>query len=186
MKVYIKNMVCIRCKMVVKSEIEKLGLQWESVDLGEAVIKDTVSPAQLQQLNQALIKSGLEVMDDKKSQLIEKIKTIIIEQIHYAEEPLDINFSDFLVGKLNYDYTYLSNLFTATQGITLEHYIIGHKIEKVKELLVYEELNISEIASRMNYSSAAHLSKQFKKVTGLTASQFKKLKNRKSIDPDKL
>ena len=177
MKIYIKNMVCIRCKMVVKSELEKLGIQWESVELGEAVVKDPVSPVQLKELNQELIKSGLEVMDDRKSQLIEKIKTIVIEQIHYAEEPLEIKFSDFLVSKLNYDYTYISNLFALTQGMTLEHYIIGHKIEKVKELLVYDELTVNEIASKMNYSSAAHLSKQFKKVTGLTASHFKKLKN---------
>ena len=134
MKIHIKNMVCIRCKMVVKSELEKLGLQWESVELGEAVVKDPVSVDQLEELNQGLVKSGLEILDDKKSQLIEKIKTIVIEQIHYADEPLDINFSDFLVTKLHYDYTYLSNLFTLTQGITLEHYIISHKIEKVKEL----------------------------------------------------
>jgi len=172
--------------MVVRSELERLGLQWESVDLGEAIVKDPVSVEQLRNLNQALIKSGLEIMDDKKSQLIERIKTIVIEQIHYADEPLEINFSDFLVGKLNYDYTYLSNLFTLTQGITLEHYIINHKIEKVKELLVYDELTISEIAFKMNYSSAAHLSKQFKKVTGLTASDFKKLQNRRFKDQDKL
>ena len=185
-KIYIKNMVCIRCKMVVKSELERLGLQWESVDLGETVVKDPVSLEQLKQLNEGLKKSGLEIMDDKKSQLIEKIKTIVIEQIHYAEEPLDIKFSDFLISKLNYDYTYLSNLFAQTQGITLEHYIINHKIEKVKELLVYEELTISEIAFKMNYSSAAHLSKQFKKVTGLTASEFKRLQNRRFKEQDKL
>jgi len=172
--------------MVVRSELERLGIQWDSVDLGEAIVKDPVSVEQLRELHQALKKSGLEIMDDKKSQLIEKIKTIVIEQIHYAEEPLEINFSDFLVSKLNYDYTYLSNLFTLTQGITLEHYIIGHKIEKVKELLVYDELTISEIAFKMNYSSAAHLSKQFKKVTGLTASDFKKLQARRFKDQDKL
>ena len=172
--------------MVVKSELERLGIQWESVELGEAVVKDTTLPIQLKELNLGLLKSGLEIMDDKKSRLIEKIKTIVIEQIHYSEEPLDINFSDFLVSKLNYDYTYLSNLFTLTQGRTLEHYIIGHKIEKVKELLIYEELTISEIAFKMNYSSAAHLSKQFKKVTGLTASEFKKLQKRRSKDRDNL
>jgi len=185
-KIYIKNMVCIRCKMVVKSELERLGIHWESVDLGEAIVKDPVSAELLRELNNALLKSGLEIMDDKKSQLIEKMKTIVIEQIHYAEEPLDINFSDFLASKLNYDYTYLSNLFTLTQGMTLEHYIIAHKIEKVKELLIYEELTINEIAFKMNYSSAAHLSKQFKKVTGLTASEFKKLQQRKFKDQDKL
>jgi YesN/AraC family two-component response regulator len=171
--------------MVVKSELEKLGIPWVTVDLGEAIVKDPVSAEQLRELNHALLKTGLEVMDDKKSQLIEKMKTIVIEQIHYAEEPLDINFSDFMVSKLNYDYTYLSNLFTLTQGMTLEHYIIGHKIEKVKELLVYDELTVSEIAFKMNYSSAAHLSKQFKKVTGLTASEFKKLQKRRVNEPDK-
>ena len=172
--------------MVVKSELERLGIRWESVDLGEAIVKDPVSPEQLRELNSGLLKSGLELMDDKKSQLIEKMKTIVIEQIHYSEEPLGVNFSDFLSSKLNYDYTYLSNLFTLTQGMTLEHYIIAHKIEKVKELLVYDELTISEIAFKMNYSSAAHLSKQFKKVTGLTASDFKKLQNRRFKDQDKL
>jgi len=172
--------------MVVKSELERLGIRWESVDLGEAIVKDPVSPEQLKELNSGLLKSGLELMDDKKSQLIEKMKTIVIEQIHYSEEPLGVNFSDFLSSKLNYDYTYLSNLFTLTQGMTLEHYIIAHKIEKVKELLVYDELTISEIAFKMNYSSAAHLSKQFKKVTGLTASDFKKLQNRRFKDQDKL
>jgi YesN/AraC family two-component response regulator len=171
--------------MVVKSELEKLGIPWVTVDLGEAIVKDPVSAEQLRELNHALLKTGLEVMDDKKSQLIEKMKTIVIEQIHYTEEPLDINFSDFMVSKLNYDYTYLSNLFTLTQGMTLEHYIIGHKIEKVKELLVYDELTVSEIAFKMNYSSAAHLSKQFKKVTGLTASEFKKLQKRRVNEPDK-
>jgi YesN/AraC family two-component response regulator len=170
--------------MVVKSELDKLGIEWVSVDLGEAVVKEPLSVEQLKELNQALVKSGLEIMDDRKSQLIEKIKTIVIEQIHYADEALDINFSDFLVSKLNYDYTYLSNLFMLTQGITLEHYIINHKIEKVKELLVYEELTISEIAFKMNYSSAAHLSKQFKKVTGLTASEFKKLQARSISQKD--
>jgi AraC-like DNA-binding protein len=186
MKVYIKNMVCIRCKIVVRSEIENLGLQYESVELGVAVIKDPVSTNQLKELNAALKKSGLEIMDDKKSQLIEKIKVIVVELIHYSEEPLNIKFSEYLAGQLHYDYTYLSNLFALTQGMTLEHYIIFHKIEKVKELLVYNEMTLTEIAYKMNYSSLSHLSKQFKKATGLTPSQFMKLKEIRFKERDKL
>ena len=166
-------MVCIRCMVVVKSEIEKLGLTLESVELGLAVIKDPVSAMQLEDLNTVLKKAGLEIMDDKKSRLIEKIKLIVVELIHYSEEPVSIKFSEFLTSKLHYDYTYLSNLFALTQGTTLEHYIIYHKIERVKELLVYDELTLTEITFRMNYSSVAHLSKQFKKTTGETPSNFK-------------
>lgn len=169
-------MVCLRCKLLVQDEIEKLHLEYEEVKLGEAVIKEPVAPYKLQALTRALLKAGLEIIDDKKSRLVEQIKAAVIEQVHYSEEPLVENFSSFLAAKLNYDYTYLSNLFAATQGITLEHYIIGNKIEKVKELLIYDELTIAEIAFKMNYSSAAHLSKQFKKVTGFTASYFKELK----------
>jgi AraC-like DNA-binding protein len=169
-------MVCLRCKSFVKNEIERLGLEYIQVNLGEAIIKDPVASEKVQALNEALLKSGLEIVDDKKSRLVERIKGVIIEQIHYTEEPLIEKFSSFLGDKLNYDYTYLSNLFTATQGITLEHFIINNKIEKVKELLIYDELSLSEIAYRMNYCSAAHLSKQFKKVTGFTASHFKRIK----------
>ena len=176
MRVYIKNMVCLRCKLLVQDEIKSLDLEYDEVKMGEAVIKDPVSNEKLKALNRALLRSGLEIIDDKKSRLVEQIKSIVIEQVHYTEEPLVENFSSFLAAKLNYDYTYLSNLFAANQGITLEHYIIGHKIEKVKELLIYDELTIAEIAIQMNYSSAAHLSKQFKKVTGFTASYFKELK----------
>ena len=181
MKLYIKNMVCIRCKMVVKSELEKLGLQYSFVELGVAEINNQILPDQKDQLNAALKKQGLELMDDRKSMLIEKIKTIIIELIHYSDYPLRINLSDFLTSKLNYDYTYLANLFSEVQGITIEHYFIFHKIERVKELLVYDELNLKEIAFKLHYSSVAHLSTQFKKVTGLTPSHFKKLKNKRRI-----
>ncbi len=179
-------MVCLRCKLVVKSEVERLGLFHESVELGEVIIRDPVTLKQVSDLDFGLKKYGLEIMDDKKSQLIEKIKTIVIEQIHYTDEALNVKFSHFLSTKLKYDYTYLSNLFALTQGITLEHYIISHKIEKVKELLVYDELTISQIAFKMNYSSASHLSKQFKKVTGLTASHFKDLKNNRFKAHDNL
>ena len=181
MKLYIKYMVSIRCKMIVKSELEKLGFHYINVDLGEAEIMEDASAQQLAELNTALKKSGLELIDDKKSILIEKIKNVIVELVHYSDssEPLKINFSDHLAGKLNHDYTYLSNLFSEVQGTTIEHFIIIHKIERVKELLVYDELNLTEIAYKLHYSSVAHLSTQFKKITGLTPSHFKQLRNKR-------
>jgi AraC-like DNA-binding protein len=172
-------MVCIRCKMVVKEELAKLGLHYTSVELGEAEIMENISPQQYDQIKTALLKSGLELMDDKKSVLIQKIKNIIIELVHYSEEPLSVNFSEYLSQKLNHDYTYLANLFSEVQGTTIEQFLIAHKIERVKELLVYNELSLTEIAYQMHYSSVAHLSAQFKKVTGLTPSHFKKLKNKR-------
>ena len=179
MKLYIKNMVCIRCKMVVKDELTKLGLHFTSVELGEAETLENITAEQHDQFKEALLKSGLELMDDKKSVLIQKIKNVIIELVHYTEEPLTVNFSDFLSRKLDYDYTYLANLFSEVQGITIEKFIITHKIERVKELLVYNELNLTEIAYLMHYSSVAHLSAQFKKVTGLTPSHFKQLREKR-------
>jgi AraC-like DNA-binding protein len=172
-------MVCIRCKMVVKSELEKLGLHHTRIDLGEAEIMEDISPEQLRRLNVALRQTGLELIDDNKSILVEKIKTIIIELIHYNDEQIKINLSDYLSGKLNHNYTYLSNLFSEVKGTTIEKYYLNHKIEKVKELLVYDELNLTEIAYRLHYSSVAHLSNQFKKMTGLTPSHFKNLKHKK-------
>jgi len=165
--------------MLVKAEIEAQGLQYESVEIGEAVITDPVLPAQLSALNSVFKKAGLEIMDEGKSQLVERIKAVVVELIHYSEEPLRVNFSHFLAAKLNYDYTYLSNLFAAAHGTTLEHYIIAHKIEKVKEMILYNDLNLTEIARLLNYSSVAHLSRQFKKITGLTPSYFGKLRNQK-------
>ena len=172
-------MVCIRCKMVVKSELEKLGLHYVSVDLGETEIMEEISPEQLTRLSIAIKKTGLELMDDKKSILVEKIKTIIIELVHYADEQIKINLSDYLSEKLNHNYTYLANLFSEVKGTTIEQYYLAHKIEKVKELLVYDELNLTEIAWKMHYSSVAHLSNQFKKITGLTPTHFKNLKNKR-------
>ena len=172
-------MVCIRCKMVVKDELTKLGLHYRTVELGEADIMGNISALQHDQFRDALLKSGLELMDDKRSVLIQKVKNVIVELIHYSEEPLLINFSDYLSQKLNHDYTYLSNLFSEVQGTTIEKFIIAHKIERVKELLVYNELNLTEIAYLMHYSSVAHLSAQFKKVTGLTPSHFKQLRNKR-------
>jgi len=179
MKLFIKYMVCIRCKMVVKSELDKLGLHYKKVDLGEVDIVGSITPEQHEQLKASLLRSGLELMDDKKAILIEKIKNVIIEMVHYADEPQKINFSDYLSEKLDYDYTYLSNIFSEVTGITIEHYMIAHKIERVKELLLYDELNLSEISYRLNYSSVAHLSNQFKKVTGLTPTYFKSLKDKR-------
>lgn len=167
--------------MIVKSELENLGLHYKSVDLGEAEIMEDVSTEQFAELNIALRKSGLELMDDKKSILIEKIKNVIVEHVHYSDldEPLKINFSNHLAKKLNHDYTYLSNLFSEVQGTTIEHFIIIHKIERVKELLVYDKLTLTEIAYKLHYSSVAHLSTQFKKITGLTPSHFKQLRNKR-------
>jgi len=172
-------MVCIRCKMVVKDELAKLGLHYTFVELGEAEILETITAEQHDLFRDALLRSGLELMDDKKSVLIQRIKNVIIELVHYSEEPLIVNFSVFLSEKLKYDYTYLANLFSEVQGTTIEKFIIAHKIERVKELLVYNELNLTEIAYQMHYSSVAHLSTQFKKVTGLTPSHFKQLKNKR-------
>ena len=165
--------------MVVKDELTKLGLHYRTVELGEADIMENISALQHDQFRDALLKSGLELMDDKRSVLIQKVKNVIVELIHYSEEPLLINFSDYLSQKLNHDYTYLSNLFSEVQGTTIEKFIIAHKIERVKELLVYNELNLTEIAYLMHYSSVAHLSAQFKKVTGLTPSHFKQLRNKR-------
>lgn len=179
MKLFIKNMVCIRCKMVVKEELIRLGLHCTTVELGEAEIVETITAAQRDQIQIALMRSGLELMDDKKSMLIQKIKNVIIELVHYSEEPLRVKFSEYLSQKLNYDYTYLANIFSEVQGTTIEKFIISHKIERVKELLVYDQLNLSEIAYLMHYSSVSHLSAQFKKVTGLTPSHFKLIKKKR-------
>jgi AraC-like DNA-binding protein len=165
--------------MVVKSELEKLGLHHTIVDLGEVEIMENISKAQIRKLNLALKKSGLELMDDNKTILVERIKTIIIELIHYNDEQIKINLSDYLSEKLNHNYTYLSNLFSDVKGSTIEKFYLSHKIEKVKELLVYDELNLTEIAFKLHYSSVAHLSNQFKKMTGLTPSHFKRLKRKR-------
>ncbi len=179
MKIYVKFMVSIRCKMMVKAELKKLGLHYVTVNLGEVDILETITQQQREQLKVALLKSGLEVMDDKNAMLIEKIKNVIVELVHYTDEIPTLNFSNFLSEKLGYNYTYLANLFSETEGTTIEHYIILNKIERVKELIIYDELNLTEIAWKLHYSSVAHLSNQFKKITGLTPSFFKSLKNKK-------
>lgn len=179
LKLYIKYMVSNRCKIVVKEELKKLGLHFMVVDLGEVDVMETLTLSQRQELKLALLDSGLELMDDKRAVLIEKIKNAIIEMVHHSDELIKVNFSDYLSEKLNHDYTYLSNLFSEVQGTTIAQFIISHKIERIKELIIYDELNITEIAQKMNYSSVAHLSNQFKKATGLTPSHFKQLKDRR-------
>lgn len=181
MKIFIKNMVCIRCKMVLKSELEKLGLHFTIIDLGEAEIMEDLSKEQLDLLDISLRKSGLELIYNRKIMLVEKIKTIIIELVHYTDDEIKINLSDYLSEKLNQDYTSLANLFSEVKGITIEKFYLAHKIEKVKELLAYEEFTLTEIAYKLNYSSVAHLSNQFKKMTGLTPSHFKGLKHKSRI-----
>ncbi len=170
--------------MVVKSELDKLGLHYANLELGEVEIKEDLSAEQLSNLSDALEKTGLDLMDDKKSILVEKIKAIVIEVVHYKDDLIKINLSDHISKKLNHNYSYLSNLFTEVKGITIEKFYLAHKIEKVKELLVYDELNLTEIAYKMNYSSVAHLSNQFKKMTGLTPTHFKNLRlmRRKTIN----
>ncbi|NUQ24116.1 MAG: AraC family transcriptional regulator [Saprospiraceae bacterium] len=176
MKIHIKYMVSIRCKMIVREALDKLGIDHGTVELGEVEIRGHMTPEQYEQLGIALLKFGLELLEDKKAVLIEKIKHTIIEMIHYSDNLPHVNFSDYLSEKLHYDYTYLANLFSETTGTTIEHFIIAHKIERVKELLLYGELNLTEISYKLNYSSVAHLSSQFKKVTGLTPTFFKQLK----------
>jgi AraC-like DNA-binding protein len=168
-------------KMAVREELKKLDLHFIVVDLGVVEIMENLSAENRQQLKEALLSSGLELMDDKKAILIEKIKNIIIEMVHHSDEMIKINFSNFLSDKLNHNYTYLANLFSEVQGTTIEHFIISHKIERIKELIIYGELNITEIAWKMGYSSVAHLSNQFKKSTGLSPSHFKQLKNKRRI-----
>lgn len=179
MKLYIKYMVSNRCKIAVRDELKKLGLHFIMVDLGVVEIMENINPEKRQLLKANLLDAGFELMDDKRAILIEKIKNIIIEMVHHTEESIKINFSDFLSEKLNHNYTYLANLFSEVQGTTIEHYIISHKVERIKELIIYGEHNITEIAWKMGYSSVAHLSTQFKKVTGLSPTHFKQLKDKR-------
>jgi len=171
-------MVSTRCKMAVKAELNRLGLHFIVVDLGEVEIMENISMDQREQLKIGLHSAGLELMDDKRAVLIERIKNVITEMIHYSDETPKINYSDYISTKLDYDYTYLSNIFSEIKGITIQQFIIIHKIERVKELLLYDELNLTQISYKLHYSSVAHLSNQFKKITGLSPSRFKQLKHR--------
>lgn len=180
MKLYIKYMVSLRCKMMVKEELKKLGLNYVIIDLGMAEILEDITKKQREQLSKNLLKSGLELLEDKRSILIEKIKNVIIEMIHYSDELPKVNYSDYISEKLGYDYTYLANTFSEVKGMTIQQFIIIHKIERVKELILYDELNLSEISYKLHYSSPAHLSNQFKKVTGLTPSFYKRMKQKRN------
>jgi AraC-like DNA-binding protein len=184
MKIFIKNMVCTRCKMVVESALEKLGLHYVSLELGEVETVEDISREQLLQFDRYLRQSGLELIENRKNALVEKVKTAIVELVHYSDEELKVNLSEYLSEKLHYDYTYLANIFSEVQGISIEKFFINHKIERVKELLVDNELNLKEISFITRYSSVAHLSNQFKKTTGFAPSQFRHLlhKNRVSLE----
>lgn len=175
-------MVSLRCKMMVKEELAKLGFRCVIVDLGMVEILDEISDEQREVFKVNLLKSGLVLMDNKKNILIEKIKNVIIEMIHYCDELPKENYSNYISKKLDYDYTYLANIFSEVKGITIQQFIINHKIEKVKELILYDELSLSEISYKLHYSSAAHLSNQFKKVTGLTPSFYKQLKQKRILN----
>ncbi len=179
MKIYIKYMVSRRCKILVQDELLKLGLQYGAVELGEVAIKGAITAEQREILGVALLKSGLELMDDKRAILVEKIKNIIVQIVHYTDEGIKTKNSEFISESLGFDYTYLANLFSETTGITIEHYIISQKIERVKELLLYDELTLTQIANDLGYSSVGHLSNQFKKATGLTPTYFKQVKQYK-------
>jgi len=168
--------------MAVQSELEKFGLHHTRVELGETEIMEDLSEEQLDNLNTSLKKIGLELLYDKKYIIVEKIKTTIIELVHFNEDQIKTNLSDYLCAKLNHNYTYLSNLFSEIKGTSIENFYLSNKIEKVKELMIYDELNLTEIAYKLHYSSVAHLSNQFKKMTGLTPSHFKKLKNNRTYD----
>ncbi len=174
-------MVSLRCKMIVKSALENMHLHYTVVELGEVEVREELSKEQQQELKKTLLMSGLDLLEDKKSILIEKIKNIVVEMIHYSDEPPLLNFSAYLSKKLNYDYNYLSNLFSEVKGTTIEHFVISHKIERAKELLIYNELTLTQIAEKLHYSNVAHLSSQFKKVTGLTPTFFKKMKHKRLI-----
>lgn len=172
-------MVSLRCKMMVKEELKKLGINYVVVDLGQVEILEDITEEQREQLGKNLMKSGLELLENKKSILIEKIKNVITEMIHYSDVLPKVNYSDYISEKLGYDYTYLANTFSEVKGMTIQQFIIIHKIEKVKELILYDELSLAEISYRLHYSSPAHLSNQFKKITGLTPSFYKKMKQKR-------
>ncbi len=181
---FIKNMVCNRCIMVVQNELDRLGLGIKNIRLGEVALEREPTSEEKKRFEEALIPLGFELIDDRKSRIIERIKNIIIELVHHNDNDAKTNLSDILSSQLHHDYNYLSNLFSEIESTTIEKYFIAQKIEKVKELLVYDELSLSEIASRLNYSSVAYLSNQFKKVTGLTPSHFKQVRaiKRKPLD----
>ena len=172
-------MVSTRCKIAVKEVFRNLGLVYGNVELGEVELAEILSDDKLDELKISLLNIGFELIEDRRAILIERIKNIVIDMVHHSDKPIKVNFSDYLSEKLKYDYTYMANVFSEVQGISIEQFIISHKVERIKEYIIYDELNMTEIAFKMNYSSVAHLSGLFKKVTGLTPSYFKKLKMRR-------
>lgn len=186
MKLYIKYMVSLRCKMMVKEELKKLGLQYTLLDLGMVELTAPITEETRSLLKANLLRSGLELLEDQRSILIERIKNIITEMIHYSDELPEVNYSEYISTKIGHDYTYLSNMFSEVKGITIQQFIILHKIERVKELLLYDELNLTEISYKLHYSSVAHLSNQFKKVTGLSPSFYRKLKQKRTENLENL
>jgi AraC-like DNA-binding protein len=186
MQLFIQNMVSLRCKLMVKSELEKLNISYKSIELGEVQLVNAISETDRQKLKDALHRSKLELMDDKKAMLIEKIINIVVEMVHYTDELPQVNFSTFLSQKLNQEYHKLADIFSKTKGVTIEQFIILHKVERIKELIIYDELNFTEISYKLHYSSVAHLSKQFKQVTGLTPSFFKELSIRRRTNLEDL
>ena len=186
MKLYVKYMISLRCKLMVKYELEKLGLDYNSIDLGVIDIKGSISDELKEQLSVNLAVSGLELLEDKKSILVDKIKNLIIVMIHFSDEVPKVNYSDYISETLGYDYTYLSSLFSEVQGITIQHFIINHKIERAKELILYDELNLTEISHILHYSSVAHLSSQFKKVTGHTPTYYKQIGEKRKCNLENL
>ena len=179
MKLHIKNMVSLRCKMIVRAELDRMQLHATIVELGEVEIHEELTEAQEETLKASLLQFGLELLEDRKSILIEKIKNTVVEMIHFTDVPPTQNFSTHLSEKLGHNYNYLSNLFSEVKGTTIEHFIIAHKIERAKELLLYDKYTLTQIAEKLHYSNVAHLSNQFKKVTGLTPTFFKSMKNKR-------
>jgi AraC-like DNA-binding protein len=186
MKLYIKYMVSLRCKMIVKEELHKIGINDAVIILGMVETATDLNAEQCQHFADCLKQSGLELMDDKKAILIERIKNVIIEMVHYSDQLPATNYSDYISKVLHHDYTYLSNIFSEVKGITIQQFIILHKIEKVKELLLYDELSLTQIADKMHYSSVSHLSNQFKKITGLSPSFFKLMKQKRNKNLENL
>lgn len=186
MKLYVRNMVCNRCIMVVENTLKQLNIDYEKVLLGEVILNKKISEAEKNKIRESLELLGFELIEDKSSRIIENIKAIIIDLIQNKNSELQTNLSDLLSSELKHDYSYLSNLFSVVEGITIEKYFIAQRIEKVKELLVYDELSLTEIAYKLNYSSVAYLSSQFKKVTGLTPGHFKKIGEDKRKPLDKV
>lgn len=181
MRYFIKYMVSNRCIIAVKTELQKLGLHFVLIELGEVEIVEDLTTEEIQIIREDLHLIGLELMDDKKSIIVEKIKNVIIEMIHHPESKLKVNFSNYICSIFQHSYGYLAGLFSDAQGVTIEHFIISHKVEKIKELIMYNEMNMTEIADLLNYSSVAHLSNQFKKHTGLSPTEFKNSKVRRRI-----